>query len=362
MSWSVRLFDIAGTTLRLHLTFFLLLIWVAAASWPQGGAPAALSGIVLVLLVFVCVILHEFGHIFAARRYGIRTPDITILPIGGLARLEKMPDKPGQELIVAIAGPLVNVVIAAALFGILGARIDFTDMAEIEQARGSILVQLAAINVVIVVFNLIPAFPLDGGRMLRALLAYRFDRATATFYAARVGQTFAVALAVFGLFYNPFLALIAIFILFAAESESRFETQRASLSGRSARDAMVERYESLAPDDTAERAGQLLLQTTQQEFPVLDRSGNVAGMVTRSGLIQAIAAGGVETQVKDFMETEVQSVEPDAPLEDVMNKIYNSPVRAVLIVGSGGGLSGYVSAENATELFMLDSARGRTAA
>ena len=357
MSWSVKLFDVAGTTLRLHLTFPLLLLWVAMVNWPQGGAPAALQGVVLVTLAFVCVVLHEFGHVLTAKRFGIRTPDITILPIGGLARLEKMPDKPGQELLVAAAGPAVNVVIAAVLFAVLGAQVDLADMATVERLQGSLLAQLATVNVIIVLFNLIPAFPLDGGRMLRALFAYRFDRASATLYAARVGQVFAVGLAVLGLYGNPFLVLIAVFILFAAESESRFEAERAGAAGHVARDAMVVAYSSLAPDDTAERAGDLLLRTTQQEFPVVGPGDEIAGMVTRAGLIEAMASGGPETPVREFMATEVETVAPDAELSELLQTLYNSPVRAVMVRAPQGGLAGYVSLENAAELFMLERAR-----
>ncbi|MEL7348970.1 MAG: site-2 protease family protein, partial [Pseudomonadota bacterium] len=214
MSWSFKLLQIGDTELKVHLTFFLLLLWVAATGYPQGGLGAAMQGVLFVLMVFACVILHELGHVIAAQYYGIRTPEITVLPIGGLARLERMPQKPSQELVVAIAGPLVNVVIAGVLWGLLGARFDLSSMAELTAAGRTLQGQLLAVNVMLVVFNLIPAFPLDGGRIFRALLGYAMARDRATRLAARVGQAVAVVFAFAGLFYNPFLVLIAIFMFF----------------------------------------------------------------------------------------------------------------------------------------------------
>ncbi|MGF1502591.1 MAG: site-2 protease family protein [Paracoccaceae bacterium] len=357
MSWSLKIADFGETTLRVHITFFLLLIWVAVSSWPFGGLAAALDGIFFVILIFVCVILHEFGHVLAARRYGIKTPDITVLPIGGLARLERMPEKPAQELWVAIAGPLVNVAIAAVLFMLLGARFDLTDMAEFQSAQGSLQGRVAAVNLLIVAFNLIPAFPLDGGRMLRAALAFRLDRARATLIAARIGQTFAIVFAVVGLFYNPFLLLIAIFLFFAADAEAGHESMRAEARGHTARDAMISRYEGLTPGQSAEDAANLLILTTQQEFPVIAADGSFLGLVTRSGLIAAMKEKGPQTPVTDFMETGIETVEAGAPLDDVLIKLYAHPSRAVAVRGAGGRFAGYINGENASELFLLDRAR-----
>lgn len=349
----------AGTTLFVHVTFFLLLVWVAAVGWNQGGLAAALDGILFICLVFLCVVLHEFGHVFAARRYGIRTPDITLLPIGGVANLERMPERPTHELVVAIAGPLVNVVIAALLIVFLGARFDITEMAELQAAQMSMAGRLAAVNVILIVFNLIPAFPLDGGRMLRALLAMRLDRARATLYAARTGQAFAILFALVGLMGNPFLLLIAVFIFLAAEAESGHEQMRAAATGYRARDAMITRYESLHPHNTAEDASRLLLLTTQQEFPVLGPGGIFLGMVTRQGLVRALREGGNETPVTDFMETDLQTVAEDEALEQVMEKVAKSPTRSVAVQSPARRFLGYVSAENAAELFMISAARHR---
>ena len=356
MRWSVKIARLGGTSLYVHLTFLLLIAWVAFAGWQGGGPAAAVDGVIFVVLIFVCVVLHEYGHVAAAAWYGIRTPSITLLPIGGLASLERMPDRPGQELVVAIAGPLVNVVIVAILLLVLGARFDFSQIGALERAQMTLSGRLAAVNVMLVLFNLIPAFPLDGGRILRALLATRLPRPRATRYAARVGQAFAVVFAIVGLYGNPFLLLIAIFLFFAAEAEAGQEQMRASFSGYRARDAMITRYESLLPEATAEDAGRLLLQTTQQEFPVIAPGGRFVGMVTRRALVEAMRRSGSSTPVSAFMVADLQTVPEDEPLESVMAKISKSATRAVAVMSRARGFVGYINAENASELYMLSAA------
>src|SRR5919197_213210 len=196
MSWSLTLGRFGPTTLRVHLTFFLLLAWIGFAAWQKGGAPAATASVLFITLIFGCVVLHEFGHILMARRFGIETPDVTLYPIGGVARMARMPEKPTQELAVAIAGPLVNVAIAFVLFLFLP-PIEPDDLSRIEDPRVSFIARLAAVNVFLVLFNMIPAFPMDGGRVLRALLAIKLGRARATQIAASLGQALAFA---FGFF------------------------------------------------------------------------------------------------------------------------------------------------------------------
>ena len=185
MSWSLNIGRVAGTVVRIHLTFLLFLAWIFAASYAQGGAATAWDSLAFMVLLFLCVLLHEFGHVFAARRYGIQTPDVTLLPIGGVARLERIPEEPGQELVVALAGPAVNLVIAAVLWLVLGGFIP-EGSAEVQRPGVDMLSRLAMVNVFLVVFNLIPAFPMDGGRVLRALLGYRMGYARATQIAASI--------------------------------------------------------------------------------------------------------------------------------------------------------------------------------
>ena len=188
MLWSIPIAVIAGTVVRVHITFLVFLIWVAGTHWRLGGQAAALDGVLFIVLLFACVVAHEFGHIFAARRYGIRTPEVTLWPIGGVASLERIPDNPREELVVALAGPAVNVVIALVLIVLVDGTPDTAAVMAMETPQSGLIPRLAAANIFLVVFNLIPAFPMDGGRVLRALIAMRAGRARATHIAARIGQ------------------------------------------------------------------------------------------------------------------------------------------------------------------------------
>ena len=357
MGWSISVLRIRETTVRIHLTFFLLLAWVGAAQYAQGGAAAAFDGVLFIALVFLCVVLHEFGHILMARRYGIRTPDVTLLPIGGLARLERMPERPGREIAVALAGPAVNVVIAAVLLAFVDVAPAPEDIAEIDAAAMPLVARLAAVNVILVLFNMIPAFPTDGGRVFRALLAYRFDRVRATRYAAIAGQIFASLFVVLGLMGNPVLALIGVFIFLAGGAESRDVEERAAARDRRASEAMILRYESLGPQSTAADAARLLLLTTQQEFPVLDGEHRLRGFVTRAGLIEAMGQGGEHWPVTRFMQAEAPAVGPEDGLQSVMDAMGPGGQGPVAVTDRDGRFLGYVTRENLAELFMLASAR-----
>jgi Zn-dependent protease len=220
MRWSLKIARIAGIEVRLHFTFLLFLVWIAFNYYAIAGLSGAIQGVLFILTIFGCVLLHELGHALAARAFGVRTPDITLLPIGGLARLQRMPDKPWQELIVAIAGPLVNVAIALGLIFILGCHAEFQQLENIEDPSVEMLGKLASVNIGLVLFNLIPAFPMDGGRVLRALLAMVIDYARATQIAAWIGQGFALVLGLVGLMVSPMLVFIAFFVFLGAQQEA----------------------------------------------------------------------------------------------------------------------------------------------
>jgi Zn-dependent protease len=359
MGWSIRLFSVAGTSVRIHFTFFLLLAWIAAVYWMRGGAAAAIDGVSFIVLLFACVVLHEFGHVFAARGYGIRTSDVTLLPIGGIASLERMPEKPAQEIVVALAGPAVNLVIAALLVGLLGARFDLTEMAQFEQATATMAGRVAAANVVLCVFNLIPAFPMDGGRVLRALLAVRLGYTRATRVAASIGQALAFVFAVLGLLpgSSPMLILVAVFIFLAASGEAGYVQAREYTRGYLAANAMITSFETLSPASTADDAAGLLLRTSQQEFPVVDGAGALRGFLTRDALIGALQKTGGATPVLDIMDREVPTVPENACLDNVFQWLQRRGPRLVGVVDAQGRLVGYITAENLTELIMIQSTR-----
>src|SRR5213080_1855499 len=285
MKWSWKLGTVAGIGLYVHATFLLLLAWVGVTYWLAGGSAAALDGIAFILALFACVVLHELGHALTARRYGIRTRDITLLPIGGVSRLERIPDDPRQEVWVSLAGPAVNVVIAAALYAWLLLSQTWRPLSALTMAGGPFLERLLLVNVSLAVFNLLPAFPMDGGRVLRALLAMRMDYVRATQVAAQVGQAMALVFGLLGLFTNPFLVWIG------AAQEASMVQMRTALSGIPVSRAMLTDFHTLAPEDPAKRVLELILAGSQQDFPVVDggQGGRLAGVLLRSDVLKALA-------------------------------------------------------------------------
>jgi Zn-dependent protease/CBS domain-containing protein len=356
MGWSIRLFNVAGTAVRIHLTFFLLLAWIAAIHYNRGGAAAAVDGVLFIVLLFLCVVLHEFGHVFAARRYRIRTSDVTLLPIGGVASLERMPEKPSQEIFVALAGPAVNVVIALVLVLALGARFDLSEMTQLQEATSTLTGRIAAANVALVIFNLIPAFPMDGGRVLRALLAIPLGYTRATRVAATIGQGLAFVFALFGLLGNPLLILIAVFIFLAASGEAGYVQMREYTRGYLASHAMITSFQTLGPGATADDAAALLLRTTQQEFPVIDGAGALQGVLTREALISALQQSGT-TPVAEVMDRSIATVPENACLDNIFQQLQRTGKRVVGVADARQRLVGYITAENLSELVMIQSSR-----
>jgi Zn-dependent protease/CBS domain-containing protein len=354
MGWSFPIGSVMGTYIRVHVTFFLLLAWIGGSAWIAGGAQAALESVIFILLLFACVVLHELGHVLAARRYGVRTPDITLLPIGGVARLERIPEKPSQEFVIAIAGPLVNVVIAAALLLALGGILPAGSL-DLDNPGVSLVARLAAANIFLVVFNLIPAFPMDGGRMLRAGLAYWLGYARGTRIAATIGQVLAFGLGFLGLFGNPILLFIALFVYLGATAEAHAAQMREVSRGLLTRDAMVSRFESLTPTSRVEDAVGQLLSTSQHEFPVVDGAGKIRGLLTRDDIIRALRERGADAPVLDVMRTDIPIVSDTQSLKDAMTEIQQNRA-AVAVVDAQGRLTGLITPENIGELMIVMSA------
>ncbi len=354
MRWSFSIGRLLGSELRVHVTFFLLLAFIAAQAWSTGGAQAALTTTLFVIVLFACVVAHEYGHALMARRYGIATPDITLLPIGGLARLTRMPERPGHEIAVALAGPAVNVVIWAVLM-LLGADtgIDaFTDPG----APGAFLGQLAALNLFLALFNLIPAFPMDGGRVLRAVLSMGMTRARATRYAATAGQVTAFGLGLWGVSSgNLILVLIGGFIFLAAGAEAGETEARETLHGVALRDAVITRFEPLSPQDTLDTAAQALIRTTQHEFPVLDGDGLLEGFLTKDALLRALAEGRGTARVASVMDRGVPALPLSAPLDEALDALASAP--AVAATDRAGRVLGYATRESLGELLVVLRAR-----
>jgi Zn-dependent protease/CBS domain-containing protein len=361
MLWSLTVARVAGTAVRIHVTFLLFLVWIWYAYYRQGGAAAAWEGVIFVSLLFLCVLLHEFGHVFAARRYGIKTPDITLWPFGGIANLERIPEKPSQELVVAIAGPLVNVVIAAALILYLWlsgfGAVQPNRLAAIEDPQNSMIVKLAGANIFLVLFNLIPAFPMDGGRVLRALLATRFSFGRATELAAMVGQGFAVLFGILGIFTNPMLIVIAVFVFLAASAEAGHAQLRDVSRGAIVSDAMITQFRSLSTQSNVNEAADALIQTTQKEFPIVDGAGKLRGILTRDLMIRALKEKGPLCPVLEAMPAEVPTVSARATLEAAIRTLQESRAPAIGVADAAGRLVGLLTPENLGEMMMIRAAR-----
>ena len=356
MSWSIPLFRVGGILVRVHVTFLLLIGWLAFSYYSQGGTAVAAARVGFILLLFGCVLLHEFGHAIAAKAFGIKTPDITLLPIGGVARLERMPEKPSQELIVALAGPAVNVVIALGLFAVVG----FGGVLDPEAVQTpSMLVQLMVINVWLVLFNLLPAFPMDGGRVLRALLATRLNYARATQIAATVGQACAFIFGFAGLFGNPMLIFIALFIYIGASQEAAVAQMRDVSRGMPVSSAMVREFRTLPVDATLLEAVDALLATSQHDFPVLEPNGAIAGVLLRHDLIAALRKDDPAIRVGDVIRRGIPTVTTGTPFDEAFRIMQESNCPAVPVVDRMQRLVGLLTPENVSELMMVHAAMPR---
>lgn len=356
MRWSITIGRIAGTAVKIHITFILFLAWIAFSAWNRGGAAAALDSTLFIVLLFACVVLHEFGHIAAARRYGIKTPEVTLLPIGGVASLQRLPSEPAQELVVALAGPAVNLVIGLALIAALGSA-HLVDLTEIDNPNLSLLGRLAIANLFLVVFNLIPAFPMDGGRVLHALLAMRVGAARATEIAARIGQGLAFGLGFLGLFGNPLLLFIAIFVYIAAAAEAQMSAAQEALKGVSVGEAMETRFTPISIDASLGQAVDALLATAQHEFPVVDAFMKPAGLLTRDDIVAAVREHGRDEPAATFMRAGLESVRPAAPVESLFERLQDRKGAALAVTDAEGKIVGLLTRQGLGEVMMIRAAR-----
>lgn len=321
MKWTLKICRVYGVDVRVHLTFALLIGWVAFIYWRHGQTiTASLTGVLFILAVFLCVVLHEFGHALAARRYGIKTRDIILLPIGGVARLERMPTNPLHEIRVALAGPAVNIVIAIAIFIWLKLTASLDPLQTLSLGTGTFIERIMMVNLFMAVFNMIPAFPLDGGRVLRAVLAIRKDYARATQMAASIGQGIAIVFGIFGLFYNPFLLLIALFVWFGASQEAGMARIQSAIGGIPVQHAMVTDFKTLNENDSLERAVELTLAGSQKDFPVVD-DGRIEGILTQTDLLKALAARDRHPTITSAMQQNIVTVNSLDMLESAFAKL-----------------------------------------
>jgi len=356
MKWSLKIGRFAGIDVFVHFTFFLLVGWVALMHWQEGqSASAVLGGVMLILAIFMCVVLHEYGHALMARRYGIPTRDIILLPIGGVARLEKMPSKPIQELWVALAGPAVNVVIVVALYVWLKLTASWEPLQNVTVTAGPFLERLMAVNIFMIIFNMIPAFPMDGGRVLRAILAIRMEYGRATGLAASIGQGIAVFFGLVGFFYNPFLILIAIFVWIGAGQEAGMEQMKSTIGGIPVQQAMVRDYKVLSTHDNLQRAVELTLAGYQKDFPVVN-DGIPEGILRQTDLIKALSErDALESSVASATRGRLITVDAADPLDSVVSKFIDCNCHT-LPVTRYGKLVGLLTKDNLAEFMRFQVA------
>ncbi|MBG0770747.1 MAG: site-2 protease family protein [Anaerolineaceae bacterium] len=350
MKWSIKIGKIAGIDLKIHLTFLILLLWVAVSGLTNGETSLeTLVNFALVLGLFFFVILHEFGHALMARRFGIPTKDITLLPIGGLARVDHMPEEPFKEFLVAAAGPMVNVILAGLIAGGLALSGFFTQPLTLDLIAGNFWMQLLLANVTLVVFNVIPAFPMDGGRMLRALLALVMDRVKATKVAAGVGRGFAVLMGVLGMFFNTWLILTSIFVWWSAGAEAQAETIKAGLDGLSVRDVLVNLFYQVEANQPLTTVYQLTASTGQRDMPVTS-NGHFLGMIRHEDLKAAIERLGTRAPAYAAIGVEPVGLDPQMPVNDMLPRFAECSTQPVI---ENGQLIGLVTPQSVQQMIWL---------
>jgi len=359
--WSWKVATLAGIPLRVHATFFLIFpyAWFAEA---QGDPARGVEAIALIIGLFTCLVLHELGHALTARRFGVRTRDITLLPIGGVARLERIPEKPSQEIAVALAGPSVNIVIALILFAVIAATGNLRAFATTDALEHNFVTRLLGMNVLLVIFNMIPAFPMDGGRVLRALLATRLDYMRATRIAASIGQGIAILFGLLGLIWNPMLLFIAMFVFLGAGQESAAVQMRSAFDGVPVSRAMIRDYRALQGEEPVSHAVELLLNGHQQDFPVVGLSGHPSvGILLRADLFRALSEGKTNVRVDEIARRTCGAAHPREMLEGAVLRMQESGCPALPVLEEDGTLVGMLTLENVGELATVQAALGSAA-
>ena len=362
-SWTLKLGRFFGIEVFVHWTFWILIIWIFLMHFQAGhDLIQGLWGVLFILALFLCVVLHEFGHALTARRFGISTKDITLYPIGGIASLEGMPERPGQELLVGLAGPTVNLVIAALLWVYLTSSGQIPDLSAMgasnDMSQIPFLWSLFFANIVLAVFNLIPAFPMDGGRVLRAVLAFSMDRTKATRIAAGVGQFLAIIFVFLGFFYNFWLVFIGLFIYLGAGGEAAQEQTKAALAGLKVKDALMRRFTLLRPEDSLGRAVDALLNSQETEFVVADAFKPV-GLLGKNEIIRGLSEAGSEAPVSDFMNKNVFVVSSETGLQEFLQQAANKGQKNALVIDENS-LQGLIDSENVEERLLIQEAlKGR---
>jgi Zn-dependent protease len=358
MKWSYRIARIAGTDVKVHVTFLLLVGLWAVRGYEEGGPGGALIGALALSALFACILLHEFGHILMAGRFGVRTPDVILLPIGGVARLGRIPDEPRQELLIALAGPAVTLAIVIVLYLFLLISGSYVRLGQLTP-EGPFMAQLMVVNIYLLLFNLVPAFPMDGGRVLRALLASRLGLVRGTRIAATLGQMLAVTGGVYAFIADePFLILIAFFVFLGANAEAAAVETRVVGHGLNVSQMMVTDFRTIPVHATLSQAVELLLSGEQREFPVVDNFGRTEGILTRDNLIRGLSQRGADSSVAQAMTADVPVVPPTLSFQEALERLRSSRLPALPVVNAEGAVVGLLTQDNITDYLLVRRAAG----
>lgn len=358
MNKTINIGKVFGINLSIHWTFLLILLWAFIRSYKvEQDFAQGLSGVLFICFLFVCVILHELGHSLTARTFKCKTKSIIISPIGGVANMEQIPEKPKQEMLVAIAGPLVNFSIAVILFFYLKFSNQFIDLQEINELEAieaiNIPFQLFIANIVLGVFNLIPAFPMDGGRILRAFLSFKMERVEATKKAAQIGQFFGILFVFIGLLGNPWLAFIGILIFLFAGMESNFEQTKHALSNRNVQEVLMTKFTSFNITDSLNDVIKVTLSGQESSFLVCDNN-HVVGTVSRKELLEGLSYFGKDAPVSKIMRKDFLKLNTKMLLSEVYQKFIQQGIE-IAPVYLNSKLSGVLDKENVEELLMINA-------
>jgi Zn-dependent protease/predicted transcriptional regulator len=354
---SLSLGKIAGIKVSIHWTFLILLAWIVYVNYQAGSTSLEmLWSVVYVITIFICVVLHEYGHALTARKFNIGTRDITLYPIGGIASLESIPKKPKEELLVALAGPAVNVVIAALLIPFTGLSSIFDSAGFTQIDSSNFLVSVVSVNIWLVLFNMIPAFPMDGGRVFRALLALKLDRVKATRIAAGLGQILAIGFMLFGLYSNPFLFIIGLFIYFSAQAEAKHAQTEFVLEGNTIQKITMRNYPALPSESILRDIIDLTLTTQQKNFVVVD-GGRIIGTVSQSNIIRALREYHDDVKLAEVMDKNLLFMPVTTPMEVALRTMKQED-KSMAIVTEGNQHIGIIDSDNLIEFILIQQARG----
>ncbi len=363
MKGSYKIGEIAGIGIYMHWSFSLLIAYIIFINYKSGNSPIQIAWTVLFILsIFATVVLHELGHAIAAKNFNIKTKDITLLPIGGIARLESLPEKPKEELIVAIAGPLVNVTLAI----LTGFFINFPDNPEeltLQLSKGinahTFFLNFYLVNIFLAIFNMLPAFPMDGGRVLRALLGFKYEKHIATRIAARIGQFLALGFMILGFFVNPFLIFIGIFVIMGAQMEAEYTQSKFVLKGFRVRDVLMKQYQTIDADEPLKTAVTLLLDSQSKNF-LITKDNEAIGTLNRDQIIMGLSANGEDVPIHTVMNRNLIFLDADSQLENVFELVYKNKTNLLLVM-ENNELVGTLDTENLVEFLLIKEVKSKKA-